>query len=742
MHVLLNYDGVSMVVMTWLSIIHDRISSLLFTRRRQPMSVASFLRDGIVSLPDLSALPQDGGSEYNRLVFTSSPYLLQHAKNPVDWYPWGEEAFERALREDKPVFLSIGYSTCHWCHVMEHESFEDATVATLLNEHYIAIKVDREERPDIDHIYMTVCQAMTGSGGWPLSVFLTPDKLPFFAGTYFPKEDRHGRPGFTRILTALHDAWKNERDRVTSIGNELRDRLRAASERSEGDLPGDMLQLAVRAFSHSYDSVFGGFGNAPKFPMGHTISFLLRRTLNSGDSDLLAICEHTLRRMHDGGIWDQLGGGFCRYSTDRRWLVPHFEKMLYDNALLLMAYAEAWAITGNARYKTVCRGIFAYVNEYMTDESGVFYSAENADSEGEEGRFYVFTREEFRSIVSPLHASKLCDYFGVEEAGNFEHGTNILHAAAAREEWEQRHGLTTEEADSILAEARAALKSARAKRVHPSLDDKVLTSWNGLMIAGLALSGRILQDAEMIQSAVRASDTLMRHVLTGDGRLFHRMRGSEVGIHGFLEDYAFLIWGLIELHQATLKLEYLERAVELTGQMLFQFENEHSGALRFTARDSEELIADTTDLHDGAMPSGNGAAAYVLVRLARITGRVEFEQRAEAILKAAASSIAAYPTGSAVFLMALDLMQEEGLDIVLSGEHIDSLLAVARSSWQPHMHILHRPQGEEAERLARIAPFSAALTLKDGRATAYVCRNFSCDQPVTDPGELRSILTR
>ncbi|MCZ7557415.1 MAG: thioredoxin domain-containing protein [Bacteroidia bacterium] len=697
-------------------------------------------REKTADIPDLSTLPQDGGSEFNRLVFTSSPYLLQHARNPVDWYPWGNEAFDRALHEDKPVFLSIGYSTCHWCHVMEHESFEDISVATLLNEHYIAIKVDREERPDIDHIYMTVCQAMTGSGGWPLSVFLTPDKLPFFAGTYYPREDRHGRPGFIRILKALHDAWKNERHRVTSIGTELRDRLRAASARNAGALPADMVQLAVRAFTHSYDSVFGGFGNAPKFPMGHTLSFLLRRAHAANDDNLLAICEHTLRRMYDGGIWDHLGGGFCRYSTDRRWLVPHFEKMLYNNALLLMTYAEAWAVTRNVRYEQVCRGIAAYVREYMTDASGVFFSAENADSEGEEGRFYVFTRQEFRSVVGSRYAPMLCEYFGVEEAGNFEHGTNILHIAVDRNEWEQRHGLTPELADSILAAALSALKDARAKRVHPSLDDKILTSWNGLMIAGLAMAGRILRDDEMLQSAVRAADTLLGHMITHDRRLLHRLRGNDAGISGFLEDYTFLIWGLIELHQATLELRYLEQAVMLAEHMLLSFEDDDSRALRFSARDGEALIADTIDLHDGAIPSGNGAAAYVLVRLARITGRVEFEQRAEDILKSAASSISAYPTGSAVFLMALDLMEGESVDLVLSGGQIGEFLSVLDSTWNPRMHVLHRPEGEEAERLARIAPFTAALVPKDGKTTAYVCRNFACDQPVMTAAELRASL--
>ncbi len=705
------------------------------------MDKRPIVRDGVFDFPNLSTLPPDGGTEFNRLVFSSSPYLLQHARNPVDWYPWGGEAFDRAKGEDKAVFLSIGYSTCHWCHVMEHESFEDAEVAALLNEKYIAIKVDREERPDIDHIYMTVCQAMTGAGGWPLSVFLTPDKLPFFAGTYFPKDDTHGRPGFLRVLNSLHAAWKNERDRVLSIGTELRDNLREASRRTVSDLPRDILNLAARAFVHSHDRVFGGFGGAPKFPMGHTLSYLLRRGQATGNDELREIAARSLTHMYRGGLWDHLGGGFCRYSTDSRWLVPHFEKMLYDNALLMIAFADAFAATADPLFAQVCEGIAAYVGEYLTDESGAFYSAENADSEGEEGRFYVFTRKEFRDIVDTRYATLLEEYFGIEETGNFEHGGNILHIAVDVEEWRGRHGLSEESAGQILENARIALKSTRARRVHPSLDDKVLASWNGLMIAGLAHAGRLLDDESMLRSARTAADVLLGKMLTPEGRLLHRMRNGKAGIAGFLEDYAFVAWGLIELYEATFDLEYLERAISFADIMLQLFSDPASGALRFSSTDGEELIADTIDLHDGALPSGNGAAAFVLVRLARLTGRVEYEHRAETIIQAAAASITAYPTGSSVFLLALDLLQEPGIDIVLSGGDILEYRNVLRNHWLPRAHVLHRPLGEDAERLARIAPFTSAMTPRDAKATAYVCRNFTCDAPVTDPAELQAILS-
>ncbi|MBR9974334.1 MAG: thioredoxin domain-containing protein, partial [Bacteroidetes bacterium] len=497
-------------------------------------------RDGMFDYPDPSTLPPDGGPDFNRLVFSSSPYLLQHARNPVNWFPWGEEAFEKARQEDKPVFLSIGYSTCHWCHVMEHESFEDEEVAALLNDRYVAIKVDREERPDIDHIYMTVCQAMTGSGGWPLSAFLTPEKKPFYSGTYFPKNDGRGRPGFLRVLTALHDTWKQERSRIESIGEELQAQLAAGMGSQKGTIPDDVLERAVLSYKRSYDSAFGGFGDAPKFPMGHMLSFLIRRASVTDDDELMGMVEHTLLRMYRGGMWDHLGGGFCRYSVDRRWLVPHFEKMLYDNALLLMAYTDAYQATGQPAYRSVAEELIAYVRRDMTDASGLFHSAENADSEGEEGRFYVFTKDEFDDIAGE-HAAMLGEYFGIEPAGNFEHGKNILHIAVDPEEWARRHEHSLDMALSLVSRVKADLFAYRAQRIHPSLDDKMLASWNGLMIAALARAGQAFEDEDITQLAARAADALLERMRDPDGRLLRRLRGTEAGIPGFLEDYAFVV---------------------------------------------------------------------------------------------------------------------------------------------------------------------------------------------------------
>ncbi|MBR9978064.1 MAG: thioredoxin domain-containing protein, partial [Bacteroidetes bacterium] len=571
-------------------------------------------REGIFDYPDPATLPADGGPEYNRLVFTSSPYLLQHARNPVQWYPWSEEAFETAAREDKPVFLSIGYSTCHWCHVMEHESFEDEEIAAFLNQHYISIKVDREERPDIDQIYMTVCQAMTGAGGWPLTVFMTADKKPFFSGTYFPKDDRYGRPGFLRVLTALHDVWRNERSKIDSVTEELQQQLTNALGSAQGAIPADILDRAVESFKRSYDETYGGFGVAPKFPMGHMLSFLLRRATATGDNALLSMVEHTLIRMYRGGLWDHVGGGFCRYSVDRKWLVPHFEKMLYDNALLLSAYTDAWQITGNTAYRQVAGELIAYLRREMLSPDGLFYSAENADSEGEEGRFYVFTRGEFDACVGGK-ASMLAEYFGIEEAGNFEQGKNILHIADDPVEWASRHGLKPDEARAVVDNARAALFEYRAQRVHPSLDDKILTSWNGLMISALARAGQAFEDDGITTMASRAADALLASLRGPDGRLLHRRRGTDVGIQGFLEDYAFLIQGLIDLYQATFHTPYLRAATELTDDMCSYFVDENDGSLFVSAHDAEELIVRGKQADDGALPSGNAAAAYNLMRL-------------------------------------------------------------------------------------------------------------------------------
>lgn len=699
------------------------------------------IRDGAFALPDLRTLPPDGGEEFNRLVFTSSPYLLQHARNPVNWYPWGEEAFEKAAREDKPIFLSIGYSTCHWCHVMEHESFEDPDVAAYLNEHFVSVKVDREERPDVDHIYMTVCQAMTGSGGWPLTVFMTPERKPFFAGTYFPKEDRYQRPGFMRVLQSLNDVWHNDRRRATDIGDQLQSQLAEALRGEAGSLPEDVLERSVASFEQRYDDVFGGFGSEPKFPMGHTLSYLLRRAMTNSDTELQSMVEHTLIRMYRGGIWDHLGGGFCRYSVDRKWLVPHFEKMLYDNALLLMAYVDAFQVTGDAEYRRIAMEIIRYIRRDMTDEHGMFYSAENADSEGEEGKFYVFTRAEFDDIVG-TDAKMMAEYFGMTPKGNFEHGNSIPHIAMDPDAWSAKHDLSADEAEQRIAVAKERLFLARAKRIHPSLDDKVLTSWNGLMIAALAQAGQAFGDVELITLARRASDALLERMLTDDGTLLHRYREGEAGITGFLEDYAFLSWGLLDLYEATFETRYLRHAVELNDRMLALFHDDANGGLYFTAADGEQLIARTKESHDGAIPSGNSAAAYNLVRLARMTGRMELEERAMRIMEAFAGQLDQYPTGSTVMLMALDIMREGGKEIVLAGSdaaHVAELAAAIRTRWEPRSVLLFRSPAN-AEEIDALVSYIGEHTAIDGKPTAYVCRNFACELPVHDVEQLRGLL--
>ncbi len=701
-------------------------------RNGNSMTQEPKIRDGELNLPDLATLPADGGAEFNRLVFTSSPYLLQHARNPVDWYPWGEEAFEKARREDKPIFLSIGYSTCHWCHVMEHESFEDADIAAYLNEHFVSIKVDREERPDVDHIYMTVCQAMTGSGGWPLTIFMTPEKKPYYAGTYFPKDDRFGRPGFMRVLTTMQDAWHNDRQKVLSIGEQLQQQLSSAMQGEDGDIPSDALDRAVRNFKANYDEEFGGFGAAPKFPMGHTLSFMLRRATAAVDEKLQDMVENTLLRMYRGGIWDHLGGGFSRYSVDQKWLVPHFEKMLYDNALLLMAYVDAYQVTGKEEYKTIALEIVQYVRRDMTDANGMFFSAENADSEGEEGKFYVFTRAEFDEVLGS-EAPAMAEYFGMTKEGNFEHGNNILHIAGDPQAWAQRHELSAGQAAKRIASAKEKLFAVRAKRVYPSLDDKLLVSWNGLMISALAQAGQAFDDAGLTAMAQRAADTILDRLLQKDGTLLHRMRKGKAGIPGFLEDYAFFSWGLIDLYEATFETRYLGHAFSLTEKMLTLFHDEANGGLFFTAAGAEKLIVRTKESHDGATPSGNSVAAYNLVRLSRMTGNTAYEQRAQEILRAFASQLTQSPTGSTVMLMALDFAGKGGKEIVLAAGDRKEAAAMAtavRGRWEPRSVLLFHPE-KGAKEIETLVSYIKENRSVDGKATAYVCRNFACELPVT-----------
>jgi uncharacterized protein YyaL (SSP411 family) len=701
------------------------------------------IRDGHFDIPDLSTLPPDGGAEYNRLVFTSSPYLLQHARNPVDWYPWGSEAFERAVREDKPIFLSIGYSTCHWCHVMEHESFEDAEVAAFLNEHFISIKVDREERPDVDHIYMSVCQAMMGSGGWPLTIFMTPGQLPFYAGTYFPKTDRFGRPGFLHVLQALMNVWRNERHKATGIGEQIRASLAASGAALPSPLDGDVLSLAVRSFSASYDAVHGGFSVAPKFPIPHALSFLLRMQHRTDDAEALRMAEHTLRSMYRGGMYDHVGFGFCRYSTDEKWLVPHFEKMLYDNALLAMAYSDAFLVTKSDEYADVLRQVFTYIERDMTSPDGVFYSAENADSEGEEGKFYVFTQREFTDIVGGDHCDALAEYFGVTAEGNFEHARNVLHIAVDPADWRTRHGFNAADAATLLAEAREKLFAARALRIHPSLDDKVLTSWNGLMIAALAKAAAALGDDHYLRTATRAADFLLATMRSSDGGLLHRTRNGDTGIDGFLEDYAYFVWGLIELYQACFDARYLEAAVLLTERMLDDFRDEANGGLFFTAHSAEQLIARTKEAYDGATPSGNSVAAYNLIRLSRMTGNTRFDELANEILQTFGAQVSHHPGSHTMMLAALDVALGPSQEIVVTAaapEDAETMLRALHSTFLPRAVLLFHAHGPEGDTLHRLAPFTKAQHPVDGKSSVYVCTNFSCEAPVNTVEEMRTLL--
>ena len=693
--------------------------------------------------PDLSTLPEDGGPEYNRLIFTSSPYLLQHARNPVDWYPWCDAAFEKARREDKPIFLSIGYSTCHWCHVMEHESFEDSDVAAFLNEHYVSIKVDREERPDVDHIYMAVCQAMTGAGGWPLSVFMSPEQLPFFSGTYFPKTDRFGKPGFLRVLSALQAAWRDERTKVMTIGEELRGSLHRASEKRPAELDASVLDTAERAFDASFDSVHGGFGGAPKFPVPHALSFLLRRHDRSGDASLLRMAEHTLASMYRGGVYDHVGFGFCRYSTDAQWLVPHFEKMLYDNALLMTAYTDAFLVTRKEEYATVVREIATYILRDMTGADGAFFSAENADSEGEEGKFYVFTRSDFLRIVGAEHGEALAEYFGITTEGNFEHGNNVLHIAVDPAEWRRRHGLSEADAPLLLNDTRSRLLEARALRVRPSLDDKILVSWNGLMISALSRAGIALDEPRYVHAARFAADFLLKTMLRNDGSLQHRHRAGETGIDGFLEDYAFFVWGLIDLYEATFEAVYLRQALALNARMIADFHDAERGGFFFTAHGAETLISRTKDVYDGALPSGNSSAAFNLLRLARLTGDAELERLADATFRAMGQQVGSLPSGHTVMLTALDFAIGPSREIVLAAETIEDIAGfrtVLRSRFLPRAVTLFHASGQQGEALRDLVPFLSAQLPVDGQATAYVCENYSCDTPATTAAALASLL--
>ncbi|GIM45115.1 thioredoxin domain-containing protein [Collibacillus ludicampi] len=685
------------------------------------------------------------GKKPNRLIHEKSPYLLQHAYNPVDWFPWSQEAFEKAKRENKPIFLSVGYSTCHWCHVMERESFEDEEVAELLNRHFVAIKVDREERPDVDHIYMTVCQAMTGHGGWPLTVFLTPEKKPFFAGTYFPKHGRYGHSGLIEILTQIAKLWKEDRERLIRSSERLTEALQPRFGASnEGKLSEEILHQAFQMFCDHFDTRYGGFSDAPKFPTPHNLTFLLRYWKQTGKTKALAMVEKTLEAMHRGGIYDHLGYGFARYSTDDKWLVPHFEKMLYDNALLAIAYLEAFQVTGKETYARIAREIFTYILRDMTSPDGGFYSAEDADSEGVEGKFYVFTPAEIKHVLGEKEGTLFCRYYDVTEKGNFE-GTSILNiihtdpVSIVREA-----GLSVEQLESQMEGFRQKLFAYREKRIHPHKDDKILTAWNGLMIAALAKGAQILQDPSYEEAAKRAVSFIQKHLVRDDGRLLARYRDGEAAFLAYLDDYAFLTWGLLELYEASFSAEYLGLAKHYTEEMVRLFWDDREGGFYLNGSDAEQLLARPKEVYDGALPSGNSVAALNLLRLARITGETRLEELAQKQIQAFSGNVGSYPPGYTHFLMALQFAYYPGKEIVVAGsrdaEDTKRMLRAVHQVFLPQAVRLFRPEGPEAREIERLVPFIKEQKAIEGRATAFVCENYACKSPTTDVEQFMTLL--
>jgi uncharacterized protein YyaL (SSP411 family) len=696
-----------------------------------------------------SQTSSDQPPNYNRLVHESSPYLQQHATNPINWFPWGEEAFDKAKKEDKPIFLSIGYSTCHWCHVMAHESFSDKQVAELLNKDFIAIKVDREERPDIDNVYMTVTQALTGSGGWPMTIFMTPDKKPFYAGTYFPKHQRWGRPGMMELLPKIAAAWHNDRPKVLTSADRITQHVVRLSSRPAGTkLDQETLVQARQFFIQTYDPEYGGFGKSPKFPSPHQLNFLLRRYYHTRDEQALAMVEKTLTRMRFGGIYDQLGFGFHRYATDAQWLVPHFEKMLYDQAMLIMTYTEAFQATGNTFYARVAEEIITYVLRDMTSAQGGFYSAEDADSEGIEGKFYLWTPGEIKDLLGQKEAAVFSRVFNVKDGGNFEEtgpghniDQNILHLQKTLPDHAKDLGISEEQLRKRLEAGRQTLFDARQKRIHPFKDDKILTDWNGLMIAALAKAGYVLDNQNYIAAAAKAADFILQNLTTDNGRLLKRYRNGKSGLAAHLNDYAFMVWGLIELYQATYATNYLKHAIDLNAKMLVHFWDQQNGGLFMTADDGEKLLVRSKEIHDGAIPSGNSVAVYNLLRLAHMTGETDYVENAEDIIKAFSDPVKQYPAGHSQLMVALEFALNPNYEVVIVGdpEQQDTrvMLAALRRPFIPEKIVLFRTADEkDADTLSDIAPFTRSMATRNGRATAYVCQQFACKLPTTSVDQM------
>ncbi len=679
----------------------------------------------------------------NKLAHEKSPYLLQHAKNPVNWYPWGDEAFEKAHEENKPIFLSIGYSTCHWCHVMAHESFEDPQVAKLMNEVFVSIKVDKEERPDIDKIYMTVCQLMTNSGGWPLTIIMTPDKKPFFAGTYFPKESRFGRVGLVDLINRVKELWRDKKDEIYKTSDQITTALLDITVENPGlKLDEKTLQKAFNNLGSRFDEKNGGFGSAPKFPTPHNFLFLLRFWKRTGNGDALRMVEKTLQAMRNGGIYDHVGFGFHRYSTDARWLVPHFEKMLYDNALLALAYLEVYQATKNPFYSKTAIEIFTYILRDMTSPEGGFYSAEDADSEGEEGKFYIWTPREIDDLLDKDEADLIKKVFNIEEAGNYleeaskkKTGSNILHLKESLSSLAKELNFEEQDLRVKLEEFRAKLFNIRVKRIHPHKDDKILTDWNGLMIAALARGAEILCEPLYLKAAEKAAKFILANLRKPNRRLLHRYRNGSKEIDAYLDDYAFFIWGLLELYESTFDNFYLKTAIELNKAQIDHFWDNNIGGFFFTADDGEQLLVRQKDIYDGAIPSGNSVSMLNLLKLAQLTWNHDLEQKADYLSRVFAESVNNNTSAYSYLMVAIDFAVGPTYTLVIAGdttsEDTKEMLNAIREKFIPNKSLIFLPTNQSSPEIIDIAEFAKYYEKVDGKTAAYVCINQTC-KPATN----------
>jgi uncharacterized protein YyaL (SSP411 family) len=692
------------------------------------------------------------GGKPNRLIREKSPYLLQHARNPVDWHPWGGEAFARAKEEDRPVFLSIGYSTCHWCHVMARESFEDPRVAALMNESFVNIKVDREERPDIDQVYMAAALALTGSGGWPLTIIMTPDKKPFFAATYIPPGGVPGQTGLVELIPRIIHVWRERRGEVIAAAEGMAALLEPGPSGPGLRTAEEALARAAGELRYRFDREHGGFGTAPKFPAPHTLVFLLRAYRRSGDPGALAMAEQTLRAMRNGGIYDHLGSGFHRYATDASWRVPHFEKMLYDQALLAQAYTEAYQVTGTALYRETAEGVLGYLLRDLRGGEGAFRAAEDAESGGVEGGFYLWTMEEVQGVLDGKELDAFVRYFGILPEGNFTPtgespvlGQNVLSRAVAEDEVAGAMGISPGEVRELIRAATGKMREARERRPRPARDGKVLTDWNGLAIAAFALGGRVFRSDEYLAVARTAADFILATLVSPDGRVLHRYTDGDAAIPGNADDYVFLAWGLTGLYRSTHEIQYLERAVALTDALLAHFRDEKEGGFFFTPDDGEALIARQKPVHDGAIPSANSLALALLFRLSGLTGRSEYLRAARELSAWFLAEHAGLPAASTGMMISLDLSLGPTVEVVLAGDPAAAdtreILGVLDSRDDPGMTVLlRRPGGDPL--LDELAPFTTDFEAREGKATAYLCRDHACELPVTDPEALRGLLDR